>query len=144
MKGRMKDPKKAFIRIVDANFNRAKEALRVIEDVSRFILNNRNLTSQLKQLRHNLTQIILKFPISYKQLLLARDSAEDVGKDQWIKDKHSKLAASDILISNMKRAQEAVRVLEEMAKIVSPKQSPLFQKLRFELYEIEKRYFSKF
>jgi thiamine-phosphate pyrophosphorylase len=50
----------------------------------------------------------------------------------------------DLLISNMKRAQESLRVLEESSKIVAPKKSKSFQTLRFRLYELEKKVLKKF
>ena len=42
------------LRILDANFNRAREALRVVEDYARFHLNDDSLSGELKQLRHDL------------------------------------------------------------------------------------------
>lgn len=135
--------KKAFLRILDANYNRAKEALRVIEDIVRFLMNDRALTRDFKSCRHELTQALLKFPVPYRKLLAARDSAEDVGKEGWIKDKPGRTRWQDILAANLKRAQEAFRVLEEISKVVAPAKSPAFQKLRFRLYELEKRTLQK-
>lgn len=129
----------ALLRGMDANFNRAKEALRVLEDISRFFLEDRNLTAKLKGFRHRLTQILLKFPASYQNWLEARDAAHDIGKDNPIQDS----SRSDILalwVSNMKRAQEALRVLEEFSKAM-PAGAPSsgFEKIRFSLYELEKK-----
>ncbi len=42
------------LRILDANLNRAREALRVVEDYARFVLNDDALCGELKQLRHDL------------------------------------------------------------------------------------------
>ncbi|MGL4462466.1 MAG: Clp protease N-terminal domain-containing protein, partial [Planctomycetia bacterium] len=41
-------------RIVDANANRAREALRVMEDYARFVLEDRELGRTIKELRHEL------------------------------------------------------------------------------------------
>ena len=49
----------ALLRVIDANYNRAKEALRVAEDMLRFVLNSKALSSRCKLLRHRLTQILL-------------------------------------------------------------------------------------
>ena len=38
---------KALLRIIDANYNRAKEAIRVAEDIVRFHLGDFKLTAQL-------------------------------------------------------------------------------------------------
>lgn len=42
-------------RIVDANFNRAKEGLRVCEDICRYGFDLKKETRQLKDIRHALT-----------------------------------------------------------------------------------------
>lgn len=134
---------KALLRGLDANFNRAKEALRVLEDISRFFLENKNLTAGLKSLRHRLTQTLLKFPASYGKWLEARDSSRDIGKENRIQDS-PKTTIRALWISNMKRAQEALRVLEEFSKAVPGPQSAGFEKIRFSLYELEKKSFRLF
>ena len=129
----------AFRRIIDANYNRAKEALRVCEDISRFLMNNGRLAAAYKRSRHELTRLLLDFPASYSDLLAARDSTRDVGKRHFIQDTPAKPRWQDLMIANMKRAQEALRVLEEMSKAVSPSAVRRFTKLRFGLYELEKK-----
>ncbi len=133
----------ALLRGLDANFNRAKEALRVLEDISRFCLENRHLTAKLKRLRHGLTQILFKFPVSYRNWLEARDAAHDIGKDNPVQDS-SKRDVCALWISNMKRAQEALRVLEEFSKAVQGPRVSGFEKIRFSLYELEKKSFRLF
>ncbi len=131
----MTDPS---LRIIDANYNRAKEAVRVCEDIARFFLNDATLTAKFKKSRHDLTKTLLKFPVSYRRLVAARDSAQDVGKKGRLADLKRRPRASDLMMANLKRAEEAVRVLEEFSKIAAPRQSPAFQKIRFHLYELEK------
>jgi thiamine-phosphate pyrophosphorylase len=137
------DDKRALLRGMDANFNRAKEALRVLEDISRFYLEKKTVTSRLKKLRHALTQSLLKFPVSYRQLLESRDSAGDIGRKSWITDS-KKTELSVLWVSNMKRAQEAMRVMEEFSKAICAPRSSDFQKIRFALYELEKKSFRFF
>ncbi|HEY4760400.1 MAG TPA: Clp protease N-terminal domain-containing protein, partial [Thermoguttaceae bacterium] len=60
------------LRIIDAAANRAREALRVIEDYVRFLLDDRHLTQQCKQLRHDLTALLEHIPA--QQLLTARET----------------------------------------------------------------------
>ena len=74
----MSDPDRSVLRLLDANANRAREALRVLEDAARFILNRADLTAQLKSLRHDLTQILLPF---LPGALIQRDTPGDVGTD---------------------------------------------------------------
>ena len=138
-----KNPERAFLRILDANYNRAKEAFRVSEDLVRFLMDEKALTSEFKSCRHSLTRIFLRFPVSYKKLLESRRSASDVGREGWIKDKSGKVKWQDLLSANLKRAQEALRVLEEISKAVAPASSPHFQKLRFRTYELERKTLQK-
>jgi len=42
------------LRIVDANANRAREALRVMEEAARFLLDDQDLAASIKQLRLDL------------------------------------------------------------------------------------------
>jgi len=126
------------LRIIDVNFNRVKEGLRVCEDILRFQYDDNILTHAFKRLRHDCSQVLLEFPVSYRRLIEARNSADDVGKKSVILEK-KKPKWRDLLISNMKRSEEALRVLEEASKIISPASSRQFQKLRFKLYELEQK-----
>ena len=133
----------AVLRMWDANYNRAKEALRVVEDVARFYLADGRLTSRLKRARHDLTKTALGCGIAYRKLVEARDSREDVGARGLIRDKRSP-QWRDLFLSNLKRSQEAARVLEELSKMVKPEKTRTFQALRFRLYELEKEGIRKF
>ncbi len=136
---------KALFRILDANFNRAKEALRVAEDLTRFVLDDKKLTAEAKSCRHNLTRILLNFSAAgYEKLLAARDSGKDVGRSSALKDRPGSLKCKDLMAANMKRAQEASRVLEEISKVLAPREAASLQRLRFRLYELEKRSIQKF
>lgn len=128
------------LRIADANFNRAKEALRVGEEIARFYFDDKKLTAEYKNCRHQLGKLM---PVAYLKLVGARDSAKDVGKKSWIQDA-KRPGWKDLLVANHKRAQEAVRVLEELAKVFFPESAPKFQALRFRLYELERKSLQKF
>ena len=132
-----------LLRVIDANYNRAKEALRVTEDIARFYLADSRLTSRHKRARHDLTKALLGFKMPYRRLVEARDSKEDVGRASLIRDK-KKPGWKDIFLSNLKRAEEAVRVLEEFSKMVKPNETSRLQRLRFRLYELEKEGLRKF
>lgn len=121
-------------RIVDANLNRLKEGIRVVEDINRFFYDRKDLSKELKELRHRAT---LK---SYINFLEFRDSENDVLKGS-LKSENERESISDILLSNMKRTQEASRVLEEIFKVIDFQQSENFKSIRYSLYSIEKRVF---
>ena len=73
-----KSPDKSLYRILDANFNRAKEGLRVCEDLCRYVWNQKTLTRAFKDLRHELTDIIVGLDI--QKALEARHIQGDVGR----------------------------------------------------------------
>ena len=64
-------------RILDAAANRAREALCVIEDFCRFVLDDAFLSGELKRLRHDLTEALIE--LSSALLLTARETQQDVG-----------------------------------------------------------------
>lgn len=129
-------------RILDANINRSREGLRVAEEVVRFVADKKVLTTDFKRIRHALTSAHLSLPITYRQLIGSRNSRTDVGRKLSSPSSYSP-TLEDLFIRNMKRSQEAVRVLEEFSKMVSVKASKKFQVLRFELYEFEKKAYFK-
>ncbi|MEA2112275.1 MAG: thiamine-phosphate pyrophosphorylase [Campylobacterota bacterium] len=120
-----------LLRVCDANLNRLREGIRVIEDISRYSFNNKNLSTKLKSLRH-------KSRINNLESLLAsRDSINDVLRPTT-KDEMSRSDIKSVVVANYKRAQESSRVLEEMYKIIEPKYAEVFKNIRYELYALEK------
>jgi thiamine-phosphate pyrophosphorylase len=120
------------LRILDANLNRLREGIRVIEDICRYILNDKTTASQLKNLRHKSR---IK---NYQELLNSRDIKNDVLKSTT-KSEQTRDNISSILISNFKRTQESARVLEEFCKLTDPALSQTFKNIRYELYDLEKK-----
>jgi thiamine-phosphate pyrophosphorylase len=49
------------LRIIDANVNRAREALRVMEDYARLGLDDASLSAAIKETRHTLAQAVIQF-----------------------------------------------------------------------------------
>lgn len=129
-------------RIIDANFNRSKEGLRVCEEISRFHLRNSALTKSLKNLRHRLTVVIKASRLDPKALFRERDSEEDVGKT--FASGTGKKSFKEIFMANAQRTKEALRVLEEFLKIFDPAASKKLQKLRFNFYTLEKETVERF
>lgn len=130
---------KDILRIVDANFNRSREGLRVCEDIARFIMNSPGLTKELKALRHGVSGIIKSSPGMTEVLLESRDSANDCGRIPAPDIEVARREASDIFTANIERVKESIRVLEEFFKLVDIKLSARFSRLRFKAYAIEKK-----
>ena len=134
--------KNKTLRIIDANQNRAKEGLRVCEEVVRFILNDVRLTEEFKKARHNVSRTISSLPVVRKELLKERDSEKDVGKD--ISEKSKRKNYEDIFNANIQRVKEALRVLEEFSGLLSKDASQKFKALRFKVYTLEKKTIERF
>ncbi len=121
-----------LFRVVDANLNRLKEGIRVVEDILRYRDNNKELSSKLKELRH-LCQVK-----ETKELLKYRDTNNDVLRSS-IKSELNRSGVENIIIANFKRAQESSRVLEELYKLNNIEYSENFKYIRYELYNLEKK-----
>jgi len=127
------------LRIIDASLNRVGEGLRFLEDIARLLLNNTALSQQLKAMRHDL--IVGDF-LFHRNLLESRDSENDVGKYSEVPGEAKAKELPSLIVANSRRAQEALRTLEEMAKVpaTSPElDSDKFKKARFDLYTIERK-----
>lgn len=129
---------KAVNRIIDANINRVKEALRVCEEVTRFVMDNRPLTAGLKDIRHEVDLAVKALPVSFRSRLEARRSCSDVGKEVFGREL-CRSSIGDVFFANMQRVKESTRVLEEFCKLVSSNAAVKFKRLRYQAYDIEKR-----
>jgi thiamine-phosphate pyrophosphorylase len=130
-------------RIIDANLNRAGEGLHLLEELARLALDDAGLTGRLKTMRHEIVRGDLAFN---KELIQSRNSAGDVGIDIEVPGEGKERELPIIVVSNARRVQEALRILEEMAKIpgTTPRLEPdKFKKARFDLYNIEQKLLSK-
>ena len=135
----MPEPSKSKIinRIIDANINRAKEGLRVCEEITRFILNNAALTAEFKKLRHRIDTILKELP-DRAILLKERNSPSDVGKNIYVNELKRR-NYQEIFFANIQRVKESVRVLEEFTKLTNIRLAIKFKGIRYRIYEIEKR-----
>ena len=121
------------IRMLDANVNRATEGLRVAEDIVRFVLDDGKLTSKLKNVRHEIVKLLRDVRCE------VRDVKGDVGAGRSTKSEGRRKNILDVFMANIKRAEESIRVFEELSKLFDAKLGPKFKKLRFELYDIEQK-----
>ena len=127
--------RRELLRMVDANLNRAGEGLRVAEDLCRFCLAHPRAAAQLRSLRHALAQCARRLPVTARDLVASRDSRRDPGRSN-----PSGPAASleHLLLINLQRAKEALRVLEESSRLLAPRETAAFQRLRFRTYDAER------
>jgi thiamine-phosphate pyrophosphorylase len=127
---------KAIYRIIDANFNRAREALRVIEEFCRFSLASSPLSAAAKALRHELSAAISR--LDNASLLACRDSQADVGRGMTTGSDMARQDIYDCFTAAAKRLSEALRALSEAAKTFDPVLAETLEALRFRGYTLEK------
>jgi thiamine-phosphate pyrophosphorylase len=123
-------------RILDAAANRAREALRVLEDHCRFVRADAGLSGQLKQLRHNLAQALNLLPAAL--LLAGRDTLHDVGTPISTAEEWQRPSLAAVVQANAKRLQEALRSLEEHGKILSIEFAQQIETIRYQSYTLER------
>ena len=121
-------------RIIDANLNRACEALRVLEEIARFLVEDKNISEDLKNIRHTLNSLQ---DADYAELLLARDTEGDIGVS--IKNPDKRSGIETIFKANIKRLQQALRVLAEYC----PENFDMLENLRYKSYTLEKNMWDK-
>jgi thiamine-phosphate pyrophosphorylase len=127
---------RAGYRIIDANFNRAREALRVIEDYCRFNLNCASLSGRAKEMRHQLSSAIAQ--LNAGQLLANRDTPGDVGTNLTIEKPIGRADLKDSLTAACKRLPEALRVLAETLRSDEGPIADQMERLRYAGYTLEK------
>ena len=128
--------KAGLYRILDANFNRAKEGLRVCEDICRYGWDNKPLTRAYKDLRHQLT--LVGALLSFDKALKARDITADVGRPTTASEGRRKDLAG-VFWANSQRVKESLRVVEEVAKLLNTKAAQNTKALRYKVYALEQK-----
>ncbi|KAM3096200.1 thiamine phosphate synthase [Phormidesmis sp. 146-12] len=121
----------ALYRILDANLDRAREGLRVIEEWCRFGLNHSRLTEQCKHLRQTLAQW------HTSELRAARNTPDDPGTDLTHPQEASRNSIEHVLQVNFCRVEEALRVLEEYGKVYSSEMATAVKQVRYHVYTLE-------
>jgi len=119
-------------RLIDANLNRLKEALRLLEDIQRYVFDNKELSYAFKNLRHSLT------PLFSSKRIMHRDIEGDVAKTSTASEMQRE-ELIDIINANFFRAQESARVLEEAFKLTNPTHSATAKEIRYSLYGLHKK-----
>ncbi|HLA84822.1 MAG TPA: thiamine phosphate synthase [Thermoguttaceae bacterium] len=125
-----------IFRVIDAAANRAREALRVLEDYVRFVLDDRHLTEQFKRIRHEMAAALA--PIDVPRRLAARETQADVGTTLSTETEQSRDRPEAVLTANFCRLQESLRSLEEFVKLVEPRSSSALESLRYRGYTLQR------
>ncbi|MBN2808671.1 MAG: thiamine phosphate synthase [Deltaproteobacteria bacterium] len=123
-------------RVLDVNFNRLREGLRVVEDYCRLVCDDEQAL-RIKDMRHRLRR--LPDEKSVLCTLAARQVESDIGRRTFTDSEADRGDWRELVQANLKRAQEAARVIEECSKLIDqPGLSREIKALRFELYDLEK------
>ena len=126
-----------ILRILDANFNRAREALRVAEDCGRFALNDPAVTAMAKNLRSDLKELLETMPAD--EMITARDTPGDIGTEITSPSEPVRKDLRDVVTAACKRLTESLRTIEEYSKIVTPGQTLMIERMRYDAYTLEQR-----
>lgn len=128
----------AALRIIDANLNRAREALRTLEDHARLAWDDRELAARCKAMRHRIAEI--GAVVGSTRLLAARDIEHDVGRDTRVSGETERRDAERIIGSACGRLSEALRVIAEYAKLAvigAADAVSIADRLRYESYALQ-------
>jgi len=126
----------AVLRLLDANANRAREGLRVVEDFARFVLDDRELSAALKEIRHGLAGVL--GPL-LGEAILHRDTPGDVGTSNKTQAELRREDIAEVITAAGKRLGEALRAIEEYLKTISPAEAAQIEQFRYRFYDIEQR-----
>jgi thiamine-phosphate pyrophosphorylase len=128
-------------RIIDANANRAREAMRVLEEAARFLVEDAKLSQELKQMRHAFTQVISPL----EDLIIDRDTPGDIGTRITTDAEQVRQDTRAVVLAAGSRLAEALRAIEEYGKVqanYTDQQAKLVvtcEKLRYQSYDVTKR-----
>ena len=121
------------MRILDANFNRCAEGLRVVEDYLRLSLNDRHLAEACKEARHRLSEV--RGPLA-DRLLAARDTLRDVGTEIQTEQEQRRSDSRHVAAASQARVEQSLRCLEEYLKLVDARAAEQIEALRYHLYAL--------
>jgi thiamine-phosphate pyrophosphorylase len=125
-----------FLRIIDVNLNRLDESLKLIEDITRFHLENKILLSQIRNIRRDF--LIIKRSLPLPLIISTRRSHRDLGRKTKF-DLGRKKDNLGLLLSSFSRAKESSRTIEETLKTTDTRLSNKAKQIRFQIYDLEKK-----
>ncbi|GAC1458792.1 MAG: thiamine phosphate synthase [Chamaesiphon sp.] len=118
-------------RILDANLDRAREGLRIVEEWCRFGLNSAPLAVECKEMRQELAAW------HSSEIRSSRDTPSDPGTDLTHPQEEHRSSIEDLLQANLCRVEEALRVLEEYGKLYNSGMSAALKQMRYRVYILE-------
>ncbi|QDT57758.1 Thiamine-phosphate synthase [Stieleria bergensis] len=121
-------------RILDASANRACEGIRTTEEYARFVLDDSQLATDAKAIRHGITAALSRLPPG--ALLQARDTRADVGTTIQLPSEYDRQTTNDVLAAAAARVQQSLRVLEEYGKTIDAQLGQQFESLRYQSYSL--------
>lgn len=121
----------ALCRILDANLDRAREGLRIIEEWCRFGLNSSLMANDCKELRQELAKW------HGMELRSWRDTPGDAGTGLTHPQEEKRSNIQHLLQANFCRVEEALRVLEEYGKLYKPDMGEACKQMRYRVYTLE-------
>jgi len=127
--------------MIDANLNRAREALRTLEDVARFGWNDAAIAREAKEVRHALQSAVAALPA--ERLAAARDVAGDVGVSLETPTEYARADLSSVAVAAGKRLTEALRAVEEAVKTVDARVARAVEAVRYRAYALDARAISR-
>ena len=123
-------------RTLDASANRSAEAVRVLEDILRFCLDDAFLSQEAKAIRHELAIIFSREDLQARIRL--RDVLRDVGVSTTVAKTPPRTEIKHVVAANAARASQSIRSLEECSRLVVPAVTTAFEQLRYRIYTLEK------
>lgn len=121
----------AICRILDANLDRAREGLRIIEEWYRFGIGSASMAGECKQMRQELASW------HNQELRQSRDTPRDPGTQLTHPAEEERSSMEQLLQANFCRIQEALRVLEEYSKLYKPEMGAACKQMRYRVYTLE-------
>lgn len=121
----------ALYRILDANLDRAREGIRIIEEWCRFGLDNSEMAHECKELRQELAQW------HGNELRMSRDTPADVGTELSHSQEENRESLEQVIQVNFCRVEEALRVLEEYGKVYHGGMGVAVKQMRYRVYTLE-------
>lgn len=147
----------SLFRILDAALNRTNEGLRVVEDYARLAIDDEFLSTELKRLRHDLTEA--GKGIEQSKRMRARDTLGDVGTAIELPSEYERVSGKEGIVksnfiagvqwdegidgtikANFSRAQQGLRTIEEFSKLLDTAVAKKIEQIRYRCYTLEKAF----
>ncbi len=123
-----------LVRMLDANLNRAREGLRVVEDWFRF-MREADLAERWRALRHRFSTLEARLREQVSDVPFQRAVEDDPGRENPSRAYAGEL---EVLQANLSRIKSAIRVVEEVCRALAPGDLVgEWQAMRFAVYEME-------